>query len=263
MRILYLGNNWLGYQVLKWLKGQGENIVGLVVQPKQNSKYGDEIVKCSGLGKGAIFDGSLLHDDVVLAEIRRLNPQIGLSVLFHYVLKPEVLAMFPKGVINLHPAFLPYNKGQYPNVWSIIEGTPSGVTLHYVDKGIDTGDIITQKEVPVEPADTGETLYHKLEQASIALFKESWASIKAGKAPRIRQSQEVGTYHRTRDVNAIDEIALEKDYNAKELIDILRALTFPPYEGAYFMANGKRVLIRIRLEYSEVKSAINHQDEEN
>src|SRR5205823_2904000 len=158
-----------------------------------------------------------------------------LSVLFDYILSGKFLALFPRGCLNLHPALLPYNRGEYPNVWSIVEGTPSGVTLHYIDEGIDTGDIIAQKAVPVDPVDTGETLYRKLEQASVVLFKETWPHVCAGRAPRIPQILTTGTQHKRRDVETIDEIDLNRSYIAGDLINILRSRTFPPYRGAYFI----------------------------
>ena len=114
-----------------------------------------------------------------------------------------------------------------------------------------TGDIIAQQEVPVEPIDTGETLYRKLERASLTLFQETWPLIKAGRAPRIPQNKGVGTYHRTRDVESIDKIQLDQQYKARDLINILRARTFPPYKGAYFEVGGKRVYMYLRLEYGE------------
>jgi methionyl-tRNA formyltransferase len=251
MRIVYLGNNWVGWQVLKWLKERDEEIVGLIIHSPNKQKYVSEILQVAELPPSKIFDGSQLHKPEVTEAIRKLNPDIGLSVLFDYILKPEFQSTFPQGVVNLHPAYLPYNRGQYPNVWSIIEGTPSGVTLHYIDNRIDTGDIIAQKEVPVEPVDTGETLYRKLERASVELLQETWPLIKAGKAPRIPQSREAGTYHRTQDVGSIDEIELERTYRAHDLINIIRARTFPPYKGAYFKVNGKRIYMRLQLEYGD------------
>ncbi len=251
MRILYLGNNRVGWQVLKWLKEQSEEIVGLVIHPIRNQKYVSEILKVADLPSSQIFDGAELHKPAVMKAIRDLVPDIALSVLFNYILKPEFLAVFPQGVVNLHPAYLPYNRGQYPNVWSIIEGTPAGVTLHYIDAKIDTGDIIAQREVPVEPIDTGETLYRKLEQASVELLRETWPLIKEGKATRMPQSNEAGTYHRTEDVEAIDEIDLDRIYIARDLINILRARSFPPYEGAYFTSNGKKVYLNLKLEYNK------------
>ena len=251
MRILYLGNNLLGYQVLKYLKEQGDEVVGLVIHPPPKQKYASEIQQVANLPSDRIFDGAKLNNPELTESIKGLAPDIGLSVLFDYILKPELLSIFPQGVINLHPAYLPYSRGQYPNVWSIIEGTPSGVTLHYVDEGIDTGAIIAQKSVPVEMVDTGETLYRKLERASLALFSESWPLVRAGRALRTPQSGEIGTYHRTDDVEALDEIDLDRAYGARDLINVLRARTFAPYKGAYFTANGKRVYMRLGLEYGE------------
>lgn len=251
MKILYLGNNRLGWKVLEWLEERGEEVVGLVVHPPEKQKYVDQMLETVDLPSDRIIDAEQLRDEETLVRIRELEPDIALSILFDYILKPSFIELFEEGVINLHPAYLPYNRGQYPNVWSIVEGTPAGTTLHYIDESIDTGDIIGRKRVEVEPVDTGKTLYHKLEDASLELFKELWPKIKNGTAPRIPQDSDEGTYHRTKDVEQIDEIDLDATYEAHELINILRARTFPPYKGAYFEADGKRVYLRISLEYED------------
>jgi methionyl-tRNA formyltransferase len=251
MPILLFANNWVGWQVARWLKDQGEEIVGLVLHPPHKCKFGQEIAESVGLPEAYIFDGSRLRHPDVLQAIRQLRPNIGLSILFGYILRADLIHLFPAGVINLHPAYLPYNRGVYPNVWSIIEGTPAGVTLHYIDAGIDTGDIIAQKQVPVEPVDTGETLYRKLEQACLELFEENWPLVLSGKARRAPQSREKGTYHRTGDVEQIDAIDLDRTYTARGLIDILRARTFPPYAGAYFQSSKGKVYLRLQIFYEE------------
>src|SRR5207248_7068189 len=132
------------------------------------------------------------------------------------------------------------------NVWSIVDGTPAGVTLHYIDEHVDTGDIIAQREVLVDAADTGGTLYNKLERAAEALFCETWPLVRSGKAPRIPQGSG-GTYHRVRDVEAIDEIDLDRPYKAGDLINILRARSFPPHRGAYFRDGNRKVYIEVSL----------------
>lgn len=256
MRILFLGNNWVGWQALGWLKACGEDVAGLVWHPEAKRKYGAEMREAFLAGKGAageaaILDGSRLREPEVLERVEALRCDIALSVLFDYVVKPEFISLFPKGVVNLHPALLPWNRGQYPNVWSLIEGTPAGTTLHYIDAGIDTGDIIAQREVVPEPVDTGETLYRKLEWASLDLIRDTWPALKAGKAPRRTQGDGKGTYHRTRDVEAVDEIWLDRMYSGKQLIDILRARTFKPYKGAWFRSDGRKVYLRLDLEYGE------------
>ncbi|HRY85839.1 MAG TPA: formyltransferase family protein [Candidatus Omnitrophota bacterium] len=249
MRILYLANNRLGLEVLRWLKNRGENIVGLVLHPPQKQKYAKEIKQIAKLASRLVLDGSKLHTSRSQNTLREMNADVAISVLFDYILKPDFLALFPKGVLNLHPALLPYNRGQYPNVWSIVENTPAGTTLHYIDAGIDTGAILAQKKVLMEPVDTGKTLYQKLEKASLDLFKESWPRFIRGKLKAKTQKNKKGTYHRTLDVNKIDLIDLNKKYKAGDLINILRARTFEPYPGAYFISKGKRVYLSLALNY--------------
>ena len=130
MRILFLGNSWVGWQVVRWLREQNEQVVGLVVHPPHRRKFGDEIICSAQVSPEHIFNGAELRQPDVLQAIRVLSPDIGLSVLFGYILAPEFLALFPSDVVNLHPAYLPHNRGAYPNVWSIVERTPAGVTLH-------------------------------------------------------------------------------------------------------------------------------------
>ncbi|MBA7506955.1 dTDP-4-amino-4,6-dideoxyglucose formyltransferase [subsurface metagenome] len=157
-----------------------------------------------------------------------------------------MLKIPPKGVINLHPAFLPYNKGANPNVWSIIEGTPSGVSLHFIDEGIDTGPIIEREKVNSDYTDTGKTLYEKLEKASIKLFKQKWESIKNDNFSIIK-TKEKGSMHYVKDFHSLDEIDPKKKYYALDLINILRARTFPPYKGSFFKIDGKKYYIEIEI----------------
>ncbi|MDP7421461.1 MAG: formyltransferase family protein, partial [bacterium] len=218
-----------------------------ILHPPDKQKYGEEIKRSTDVKPECIFDGSKLRDPQVINAIQSLKPDIGLSILFGYILRSGFLSLFPQGCINLHPAFLPYNRGTYPNVWSIIDSTPAGATIHYIDEKIDTGDIINQKEVDVTPVDTGLSLYRKLEKSSLSLFKETWPSIRSGNAKRIPQKKTVGTCHRTKDVKNIDEIDLDKTYSGRELINRIRARTFPPFDGAYFRHNGDKIYLRLQL----------------
>jgi methionyl-tRNA formyltransferase len=249
MRVLFLGNNWLGWQVLRWLKEQAEEVVGLVVHPPARRRYGDQL--SAEAGALPVFDGSRLREPTVLDSIRKLDCDIAVSVLFGYILQSNFLALPRAGCINLHPSLLPYNRGAHPNVWSIIEGTPAGATLHYIDTGVDTGDIIAQREVAVKSIDTGETLYRRLEHESLELFKETWPAVRTGDAPRLTQSGIAGTSHRACDAERIDEIELEASYKAKDLINLIRARTFPPYSGAFFRSEGRKIYLRLHLVYGD------------
>lgn len=251
MRVLFLGNNRAGWEILRWLKSEGEDIVGVVVHPNERQKFGDEILRDAVLPADRAFVATDLRRPETLARIGELAPDVGVSVFFGYILRADLLTLFPSGCINVHPAYLPYNRGAYPNVWSIVEGTTAGATVHYMDEGVDTGDIIARRQVPVEPVDTGETLYRKLEDACIDLFREAWPLIRSGTPRRIPQSPAEGTYHTVRDVERIDEIDLDRRYTGRELLDIIRARSFPPHPGAYFRKDGRKVYVQLHLRYAD------------
>lgn len=247
MRILFMGNNWVAWQVIRYLTELNENIVGLVIHPEDKQRYAKEIVETTNIDSSRIFDGSQLGEKKTFQAIKDLKPDIGLSILFGYIVTKDFIHLFQTGIVNLHPSYLPYNRGQYPNVWSIVEGTPAGVTLHYIDEGIDTGNVIAQREVTVTWKDTGKSLYKKLEQVSVRLFSEYWPLIRQGEENWVSRSTAKGTYHSTRDVKKIDEIDLNGKYVARDLINIIRARTFPPYKGSYFWDADKKIYMRIQL----------------
>jgi methionyl-tRNA formyltransferase len=255
VRVLFFGNNRLGWGVASWLKAQGTEIVGAVVHPPERQRFAEEIVRSTGVDSSAVFDGSRLEEPKPLVELRGLNADLGVLVSFGYILSRQVMETLPAGCINLHTGFLPYNRGAYPNVWSIIEGTPAGVAVHYIDEGIDTGDIIARREVALEPVDTGASLFEKLEEAALHLFQETWPLVLSGRAPRTPQDPSEGSCHRITDVARIDEIDLDQTYRAGDLIDILRARNFPPYSGAFFRAGGRRVSLKLELRYDEADGA--------
>src|SRR3990167_11096462 len=85
------------------------------------------------------------------------KPDFLVSYGYRHILRENVLGMLPDRAVNLHIAFLPWNRGADPNFWSFAEHTPKGVTIHYLDKGVDTGDIIAQRSVMPFPHDTFKT----------------------------------------------------------------------------------------------------------
>jgi methionyl-tRNA formyltransferase len=246
VRVLLLANNRLGADVAAVVREAGDEFVGVVLHPTDRRRYGAEILQASGVDEGRVLDAARLNEPETLRRIDELRPEIGVSVLFGYILRRDVLDRLGRGCVNLHPGYLPYNRGAFPNVWSIVERTPAGTTLHWVDEGVDTGDIAAQERVSIEAHDTGETLYYKLEAASLDLFRRAWPQVRTGAAPRSPQSGK-GTVHKVRDVAAIDEIDPDRMYRAGDLIDILRARTFPPYASAYFRDRGKKIYVAVRL----------------
>jgi len=117
---------------------------------------------------------------------------------FRHIIKKKVLDLFPERAINLHISYLPWNRGSDPNLWSYLEDTPKGVTIHCLDRGLDTGDILVQKLVESRPDDTLRTSYDRLADNMEKLFRESWSDIRNGKLAAVPQP-EGGSGHRLRD----------------------------------------------------------------
>jgi len=121
---------------------------------------------------------------------------------YRHMIKPDVLAVLPDKVINLHIALLPWNRGADPNFWSFAENTPKGVTIHHVDAGLDTGDIIIQKEIVFPKKETLGSSYQKLQGEIQNLFQESWPDIRLGNCHRKPQPRG-GTYHKVIDKESL------------------------------------------------------------
>ncbi len=117
---------------------------------------------------------------------------------YRHILKDDVLALFPGRVVNLHISLLPWNRGSDPNLWSFLEDTPKGVTVHYIDRGVDTGRIIAQREIEFDNKGTLRTTYDRLTAEIEDLFREQWPGIREGRAESFVQ-RAGGTAHRKRD----------------------------------------------------------------
>ncbi len=134
---------------------------------------------------------------------------------------------------NLHPGLNPYNRGWFPQVFSIINKLPAGATLHEIDEQIDHGSIIDQEPVEVEINDTSLTAYNKVLDAELRILKRSLSSVLLGKYERKNFGE--GNYNSIKDYNKLLELDLNKKMTLGEAIDLLRALTHPPYRNAYFI----------------------------
>lgn len=169
-KVLFLTNNDNTFILYNWLLEQGE-----------------QVILCS----------DRIHEDM-LAET---GADIIVSYNYRYRISQEVLDYAKGEVFNLHISMLPWNRGSNPNYWSFMENTPKGVTIHKVDRGLDTGDIVAQKELMFdERTESFATTYQKLHEEIIALFMENWENIKQKKYTISKQGQG-GSYHSIKDFN--------------------------------------------------------------
>lgn len=258
MDIFIFGNNKVCLELIKFFNSQGcVEIRGVCLNERSRQKYCDEIK--SELHRSVpIFEANELNKESVISSIKNLSCDLAFSLYFGHILSPEVIEIFPDGIINVHPAYLPFNKGSAPNVFCLLDGSPAGVTIHYLDGGIDTGPIIAQDRVTIESIDTGASLYKRLERKSIKMVKDIVPKMVNGEISAKKQTVLSGSYNKKSDLALIDEIDLNKLYLAKDLLNILRARTFPPYESAFFWdEGGRKVFVRVDLKYDDGSQAHN------
>jgi hypothetical protein len=119
---------------------------------------------------------------------------------YRHILRKEVLDLFLRRAINLHVSMLPYCRGAHPNFWTILEGKPSGVTIHLLDDGLDTGNILFQQEVSMDlDRETFATTYDILSNSIERLFRVNWKYLRTGECGGWEQQGDP-TLHRSRDL---------------------------------------------------------------
>jgi methionyl-tRNA formyltransferase len=173
--------------------------------------------------------------------------EFGILAWWPYILKGKILNILKKGWLNFHPSFLPFNRGKNPNFWCLVDETICGVSLHFIDEGIDSGNIVAQKKFKTSWEDTGKTIYEKSRDSIVELFKETFLRLKNNQLIINKQNLNEGTFHKSSELDQISEIKLEENYKARKLLNILRARTFLPYPSAFFYDNGKKYSIKITI----------------
>lgn len=165
------------------------------------------------------------------------------------IIKKEAIEAVHGGWINLHPSLLPYGRGKHPYYWAIQEGTPFGVTIHFIDESVDGGMIIAQREIPYDITDTGETLYAKSLDRITELFKEIYPMI-VGDTDLTYPVTRVngGNIHYSWMLEQHSTIHLDDTYTARDLINRIRGRTFMSGDSAHFEESGKRYRIKVIIE---------------
>ena len=203
-------------------------------------------------------DVGLFSGKVSLDELNEYD--LGISWFYPFILKREQIDAVRLGIINHHIGLLPWGRGAAPNVWAIANDEPAGVTMHWIDAGVDTGPIIFQEKVEKLITDTSEDLYNRLCAAMFQLFEKRWPTIRVNLAngtylPGIEQREAYLEYepptHKMKDLEELDD--LEKVYGRsfmRRVVGTLRARTFTGHEAAYIRDDqGRKVYVRVSLSY--------------
>jgi methionyl-tRNA formyltransferase len=237
----------VGLRIAQFLAAQKEPVRCLALDSQDKSVNNEKICEAIQRSPGEAIWSDTLHSADSIALLRSLDLDLIILAWWPYLVKSPILEMPRHGCLNFHPSLLPFNRGKNYNFWTIVEDTPFGVTLHFADSGVDSGDIAFQARIEKSWEDTGQTLYAKAQEAMVQLFIDNFQSIKAGRIPRIPQHKKDGSFHRSGEMASASEIHLDRKYPARDLLNLLRARTFRPHPACYFVENGVRYEARIEI----------------
>lgn len=240
MRIVYMGTPEFAVYGLKSLVDNGHEVVGVVTQPDKPRGRGKNMeytpVKEKALEYNIpVFQPEKIKDEAMIEKLKELNPQVIVVAAYGQILPESILNLPPYGCINIHASLLPKYRGAAPIEWAIIEGeTVTGVTTMYMEKGLDTGDMIEKTEVTIEKDDTGKTLHDKLAQAGGRLIISTLKALENNTAVREKQNDSESCYAKmlTKEIGRID---FKND--ASYIERLIRGLN--PWPCAYTTLEGK------------------------
>jgi len=244
-RLIYAANRQLGLNGLELLIERNWKPIGLLLPKGKVSKCADEMQQL--LPNVPVLWGKEFKSIEGIQKLSELEPDYILSIHFPYMFPAEILKIPKIGVLNLHPAFLPFNRGWHSASWTILEDTPFGVTLHWVDEELDSGDIFLQKQIEVHPDDTANTLYRRALTLEKCLLGDAIRLLLKGELSHVPQSGN-STFHKKGDLISRQELCLEEKMKVKEVLKQLRALTTDRLqEAAYYEVNGVRYRVKIEI----------------
>jgi len=235
MRIVVVGQGPFGEKVLQALIQKGEDVVGTFSPPDKRGEAMQVLAEKSGI---PFFRPNLMKDPEVYDAYLKLKPDLAILAFVTDIIPEKLLTVPSFGTICYHPSILPRHRGASAINWALIQGdTRTGLTVFWVDKGIDTGPILLQKEVEIGPDDTTGSLYFDtLFPMGVDAMMEAVELIKKGKAPKIPQDDSKATYEPPCD-DRVASVNFEK--SIKDIYNLIRGCD--PQPGAYTTYQGKKV----------------------
>ena len=212
-----------------------------------NDPYEEEIYSIFSSHNVKCYRNIDINSDFFVDELKINSIDLVFLLWWPKIVKQRAIDSVGLGFINLHPSLLPFNRGKHPYYWSIVDGTPAGVSLHFIDAEIDEGNILFQRKIDTPITMTGEILYDESIRCITELFKDSYDDIIKGKLSPKPQDSDKSTFHLGQLIEKHSEIILDKQYKALDLLNILRAKSFSGRPSSHFMLDGKKYYINITI----------------
>ena len=200
MRILFMGTPEFAVASLRRLVEEGHTICGVLTQPDKPRNRGHKVtfspVKEYALSVGLdVYQPVTLRDEAALELVKGLAPELSVVAAYGKLLPEAILEVPPLGSINVHSSLLPKYRGAAPINWAILNGEETtGVSIMYMAKALDAGDVILQKSTPIDPDEDAPALTARLAQLGAEALSETVAALAAGTAARTPQNEAEMTY---------------------------------------------------------------------
>jgi UDP-4-amino-4-deoxy-L-arabinose formyltransferase/UDP-glucuronic acid dehydrogenase (UDP-4-keto-hexauronic acid decarboxylating) len=207
--------------------------------PRENTWFGSVRATCAEL-RLEVFAGNDPNSPAEQARIRALRPTAFFSFYYRDLLSEPLLAIPARGGVNLHGSLLPRYRGRAPVNWMILHGErEGGVTLHYMVRKADAGDIVDQEAFPIGADDTPSEVYAKLLPAAERVLERSAILVLEGTAPRAQQLESKATVFGRR---RPEDGRIDWRHGSEDIRNLVRAVT-KPYPGAFTFAGERKLLI--------------------
>ncbi len=230
MKLVVFGEDMYTAAVIESLVNAGHN-VSLLVTPESVTSNFKILKEITGRYNIEFLRTGNINSDVVIEKIREVKPGLIISAHLRKILKKEIFSLGAKGAVNIHPSLLPKYRGLSPQHQAIMHGdTETGVTVHMIEDGVDTGDIVLQKKIVIEPGDYVIQLQSKMLAIYKSIVVEAIALLENDSFQPMKQDLAALSYFgplKKRD----REIDLTK--TATETYNLIRAVSLP-YKGAFY-----------------------------
>ena len=253
MRIVFMGTPDFAVPTLEALIGADHELAAVVTQPDKPKGRGKAVlmtpVKEKALECGIpVYQPKRVREPEFLDVLRKLNPDVIVVVAFGQILPREILTLPPFGCVNVHASLLPKYRGAAPIQWAVIDGeTVSGVTTMQMNEGLDTGDILEQEEISLDPEETGGSLFEKLASLGGKMILSTLKGLEDGSIIPRAQGEMTTPYAKML-TKAMGEIDWSMD--AASIERLVRGLN--PWPSAYTYVDGKALKIwKARVEAGE------------
>jgi methionyl-tRNA formyltransferase len=235
MRVLFIGTGEIGVPVLRWLMESNQHeLVGVVTQPDKPVGRDQRIkappIKAAIAGSAVrVLQPRRIKTDDAVAEIRALAPEVIVVMAYGQILSRAVLEIPPIACLNLHALLLPRHRGAAPVQAAIIAGDlETGISVMYMDEGLDTGDVLLQKRIQIADNETGGSLHDRLGEIAPAALEEALAALRDGTAPRIPQENALASY-----AAKLEREDGRIDWNESAAVLERKIRAFDPWPGAF------------------------------